>query len=76
MLGGVLQPLDHLPLDGGADGRVGRVPQVLGGAFQSVLIRFGKCLDLYQLHLPLYYVKPRFYASAKPLIKLCYKTSN
>ena len=41
VLGGVLQPLDHLPLDGGADGGVRRVPQVLGGAFQSVLVKFG-----------------------------------
>jgi hypothetical protein len=38
MLGGIFESLDHFPLDGGADSRMGRVSQVLGGSFQSILL--------------------------------------
>jgi hypothetical protein len=38
MLGGIFQSFDHFPLDGRADSRMGRVSQVLGGSFKSILL--------------------------------------
>ncbi len=37
VLGGILQPLDDLALDGSSDRGVGRAPQVLGGPLESLL---------------------------------------